>query len=416
MARPARFFVDGSKASRIPTEVMAALPLQTREGNVTVQFVGLATTNSGVDCFFLPKGCDPSDERGNFSNAKAALRAISMYVKYRDRLGERPQAEEVGDGSSVSSVVELVRDYMENGLITRPARRYSKDGGSPDWESTFQRDPVFVDSRSRIALTTITSTVIQNDLYGRLASIHKWVLEMIRERHGWWLDFDPPPAAQGMPVWTEADAVDVLEQAVRGHLSERDRTTVYLLKGYLRPQTAKQAGTHLFGMVDFSRVWEWMLEKTARNVIYDWKAVMPKIAYTDAAGTAVAVARTLIPDFVVDTGTDCAVVDAKYYAADGRSTLPGADDIMKQHFYQMALQVHYGQSKRLKNYFVFPGSETGVGQIASAGLVGASGLLAQAMPPIKCVQVSSSQLMHACVSGEFYAALDDLLATPPTAE
>lgn len=104
------------------------------------------------------------------------------------------------------------------------------------------------------------------------------------------------------------------------------------------------------------------------------------------------------------------VVDAKYYGATGKGSMPGWPDIVKQLYYEMALKTVVKSGETVSNCFAFPaGNDTGR-PFSSAGVFNSGLDPVEKFPTIECRYINTHSVMKAyCVGGTLIRCANDNL-------
>jgi hypothetical protein len=403
------FIADGTPLSDLDKSIVANLPASIKNDGGTIKFVGFmsAIDQAGDDVFFLPKGCDTSDLTAARRAARDTMRVVAQFMNERERQSYSDSAAPETVGEALPPVIQVVEDYQNYGLLDRPQFTFSASMVDPDWDETFAKRPIYFDSEQRVSITDIISTSMQHLPTGILSVIHKWVLQDIADRHGWWLGFDPMFDDSQMFQAADRDMmIAVVDRALDGDLSDRFRDTLSLLRRYIVPQGSAQGDSDLVGIRDFSSVWEWMLKEQTKRLGVDVTKNLPSISYFDNDGVVSFTARSLFPDILCELGDHHVIVDAKYYTAIDRNTSPLGEDILKQNAYLQALRSIPDIQGRIENMFCFPALETGKGPLSRVGFSNGDNTYFQ---PIHCRYIGTAELMASCVEGREMRGFLDLL-------
>ncbi len=128
---------------------------------------------------------------------------------------------------------------------------------------------------------------------------------------------------------------------------------------------------------------------------------MPKPGYIKRDGGGVELLdRGMQTGIVVREDDHLIVVDAKYYAATGKGSVPGWPDIVKQLYYQMALE-KVVDGETVSNCFAFPAARNTSQPFSSAQVFLSKDLAADGFPEIGCIYIDIIEVMQAyCRGGE----------------
>lgn len=368
----------------------------------TVHFCGLADAGAEGAVFFLPRHA-----QGNpgemLKTASLTMRVLARYgreVESRKGIAGSP-----GDNAALAALIyDLARDFRDNGIYSERERYRARNSGKPDWKRTISREMPFLTS-SGIPVYPDTRTTRSLDSHEMLlAQIQAAVLSEIVEKHSWWLSgiasragelrsFRPPP----LPRFLWPGKLRLLLPSLYA------RRPVFLantMMSYLDETSGNAEGDFVCGVEDFSSVWEHMLRKVLPGVEEGWNAKLPKPGYVRAvSGEVEMLERGMQTDIVVRDGTHLTVVDAKYYEATGKGSVPGWPDIVKQLFYEMAIKAVVADGTTVSNCFAFPSGGVSSQPFETVRIYYPDQAMVGAFPEIRCRYYDIRSVMEAYRSG-----------------
>lgn len=346
----------------------------------TVHFCGVIGAASGETAVFLPRNCGGNTDRERLQTARQTVQALARY----GRETESRTGYESGDEKTVSVlpvIYDLARDFINYGIYSERQRYKSRDSGKPDWKSTIASEVPLLRQNGVAVYPMMRTTRVIDSRDVPLARIQAAVLREIADRHGWWLDASFEGAAKSLSVidkprqpralWSFA-----LRDALNGLYAARPMALARLLMRYLEDDRSVSGGSFIAGIADFERVWEVMLRQILPNEESKrWNARLPKPAYEDQEGNIRTIGSGMEMDIVIREQKDGAdhlhILDAKYYAATGKNTVPKTGDIVKQLMYETSMKAaieNMGSDETVSGGFVFPSGGAHAQPFVRAGL------------------------------------------------
>lgn len=354
-----QFFADKDLISSLPFELAENMR---RSGIIApdqfrIQFCGFVSWKQGT-AIFMP--VNSGVESRNISGAHQLLRVIQRYYNDKSTGVSEGSGEEIIGAVPLSLALQLIDDYLTNGLYVRKVRQHKLNSGKVNWARTISRRDAYPANGGAVYLDLETShSRYVSDC--ETARIHASVIREILSDFGEILlgdiqisDF----SLEKMPYPScnrEARIVH-LDRELSLSFSDRDITLIHSLKRYLKEARGLDDNL-VIGTRNFHHVWETMLDSCLpRNISVNSKLPIP---YYLQNGEYIPLAQKgQRTDTVIENqnGSKVAVVDAKYYRADDPQSAPGWPDLVKQFFYQKAVQTVY-ESTEVSLHFVFPGTE-----------------------------------------------------------
>lgn len=399
-------------------EVMKGLGL-VHPGSGKIHFCGLLKAGHRI-VIFLPRNHAGSPEPVERA-AYYLLRALSRFYRTRDSgMRAEDHGTVVTGGESLSLAVALIEDYLANGLYVRRARVRTTNNGKTSWPRTIARNTAYPGAGGPAYLDLATSrTHYSNDC--TTARIHALIMRELLATYGMlWLGkagtVDRQLAGMPVPAGTAAAWTRLLGKELQQSYSERDIFLLRSLSAYLEKRKGTVQGPLLIGVHKFHALWEAMLDEclTGKLKVND---LLPVPAYRKAGGTMEKVAGkgqrtdTVIRDRDMQ---HIAVIDAKYYDARSPQSAPGWPDLVKQLFYQQAIERLY-PDRHVSNHFIFPGN--GTGNLEAAFVVARDSKSADSgdcpveYGPIHCHYQDPLALLRLYATGEKLTALTGEILT-----
>ncbi|MBC7003525.1 LlaJI family restriction endonuclease [Photobacterium sp. BZF1] len=371
-----------------------------------VSFCGVVMADDGAHVF-LPRNSDIPDKgsRAGFRVASALMKAIRRYSEDRS---SKLYAHDEGDGSIGSRrlglISDLLEDYCNNGLYSQRLSERVMNMGKPDWRRTISREVPFPGKGGPVYLD-VHGTRRRYVSDCEIARIHASVIRELDAAYGWMVTGSDASVALDIlnvppPKGKVAAQLRAIDSELISVYSERDIRLLKLLGEYLRCEHGnKETSSAVIGMRHFHGMWEHMLDKSLLwNFPVNRLLSVPAYRFDDGS-IKVAASKGQRTDTVLRLpGSDTfAVVDAKYYGAQGLDSAPGWPDLVKQFFYAKALQV-YCPGASVSNAFVFPGK----GPLTSAHMLNRSTKETEdaSYPPIKCLYLDPAELVEHYITGK----------------
>lgn len=393
-----RLYHDRTPVSELDDEVHEALRGLglVQPGSAVVQFVGVIPTPETVFAF-LPLGMEATVE-----NMRVVMHLLARLERSSSMRGIDFSAVASSRVQTVSTALHLFEDYLAYGLYERSETIIrSSRAGKPLWPRTVaQKQPIWVDGDVPVYEQYIVRQSRRSEAHV-LRQIQELVLGEIWESLGWWLG----ERVNALPRFTTRsqrshpeEILGQLRVVQRVAYDERSLRLAELLIGYFSKAGVGDGRDLPIGTVLFEHAWEHILREVLRDVqLFEYG----RVEYVPRAADARAVSYSLRPDIIAaDTAERILILDAKYYSAQDASTLPGQSDIVKQLVYATEFQNRQLEKSRnalLRNCFVFPAFERGVGPWDRIRF--ANKLLYDPQV-IECRYVSTEQVIRWYLSGE----------------
>lgn len=387
-----------------------------QEGDINVTFCGAVVTNQGISVF-VPRNASLPDAGINATLSVAArvIKAIRRYTQERSSMvNALDSGEHLLGKQSLDVITGLVEDYCANGLYSQRLAERVMNSGKPNWSRTITRQPPFPTKGGPIYLD-IHGSRRRNFSDCEVARIQAEIIQELDAKYAWMVtgtDSAISKELTGMvpPKGNVTAKLKAIELELTRAFSDRDVHLLKLLRSYLKTTHGTAPTATVIGIRHFHGMWEHMVD-SALKWNFPVNKLLPVPAYKFSSGKLIqAPNKGQRTDTVlrVPNSNDFAVVDAKYYGAQGLESAPGWSDLVKQFFYAKALSV-YRPDAEVRNAFVFPGQgpltyvhmknrETGKTEDAE-------------YPPIKCAYIDPLELLDLYLTGQKSDWLTELIMT-----
>ena len=369
------FYLDRCSLSELPADVATAVASKrlTLQGDLQrVSFVGVILNNDSVNIFLPRSSILPSGKAQGHQVASSVMLAIEKY----GRSSEKTLINQVDEGSGYKNIAqltllkELLTDFIQNGIYSKRKQVRRINQGKVDWKKTVngfnpypsrEGQPVYID----------TYGVSREDFSNcEVAKIHAKVISIIDQRISWLLlgdqRLDTAALREYQKPTGEVDyQILQLRREIATTYSDRDIRLLRMLIDFLERLTGLNESPLVIGLTKFHFCWEAMLAKVL-EFVEPVNSKLPFPVYVDIADCELpANPSSMVTDiFMHDHARRAiAVVDAKYYAATKASDSPRWKDIVKQLFYDQAIET-LSLNTSIKNIFVFPGNEGSMKKVA----------------------------------------------------
>ena len=377
--------------------LLAGLGIGKTEHRETVHFCGLANASGKDAVFFIPRN-SKQDTHADLDTAGMTMRALARFG--REVESRKGVARSTGDNATLAALIsDLAQDFRDNGIYSERMRYYDRNSGKPDWKRTISREIPFLTSGGTAVYPETRTTRTRDSHETLLAQAQAAVMGEIIETHSWWLDGIQSRANELRPFRKPLSPRFLWPGALRSLLpSLYASRPVYLantLIAYLEETATHAAGEFICGVEDFSTVWEHMLRKTLPGVEEGWNAKLPKPGYVRREdGSVEMFDRGMQTDIIVREDNHLTVIDAKYYGATGKGSVPGWPDIVKQLYYQMALEKVVSK-ETVSNCFAFPAGYRISQPYSSARVYISTEKPVQDFPVIECRYIDMLEVLEA---------------------
>jgi hypothetical protein len=156
----------------------------------------------------------------------------------------------------------------------------------------------------------------------------------------------------------------------------------------------------VLGISDFSTLWEKMLSDVLPNIERGWNERLAGPVYRDVDGDEFPSGRMLM-DAVARTGTRFLIIDAKYYTARSVDSSPSWPDVVKQLYYQKAMEALLKDpASEVQSCFIFPASRLTAPSFDLVQMRYQTGRLENTFPNIYCYYLNTEDVVRAYISGK----------------
>lgn len=373
------------------------------EKRETVHFCGLANAAVDGSVFFLPRH-SKQNTGTDIETAGLTMRALARFG--REVESRKGIARSAGDNATLAALIaELAQDFRDNGIYSERARYGARNSGKLDWKRTIAREIPFL-TAGGVAVYPETRTTRTLDSHENpLAQIQAAVLGEIIDKHSWWLEGVETRARELRSFRQPVPPRFLWPSALRSLLPTLyANRSVFLAKtliAYIEETAAHSEGSFVCGVEDFSAVWEHMLRKVLPGVEEGWNAKLPKPGYVRIGSGEVEISdRGMQTDIIIREGNHLTVVDAKYYGATGKGSMPGWPDIVKQLYYEMALKTVVQAGETVSNCFAFPAGKNTNRPFSSAGIFHSNLDPVEGFPTIRCRYINIHSVMETYCVGK----------------
>jgi len=370
-----RFFSDRCFLFELPSDVatlIASKGLMLQGDLERVSFVGVILDHDNVNIFLPRSSILPSGKAQRYQVASNVMLAIEKY----GRSSAKTLINEVDEGRGYKNLAqltllkELLTDFIQNGIYSKRKQVRRINQGKVDWKKTVNgfnpypgRDgqPVYIDNYG-----------VNREYFSNceVAKIHAKVIRIIDKKISWLLLGAQRLDALALSEYQEPSGdVDCqilqLRREIATTYSDRDIRLLRMLVGFLESLAGLNRSPFAIGLTKFHFCWEAMLAAVL-EFVEPVNSRLPYPVYINANEDELEALDTgMRTDIFMHDHTKklIAVVDAKYYAATQAKDSPRWGDIVKQLFYEQAIE-SLGLNAAIKNIFVFPGNGNNIHHVA----------------------------------------------------
>ncbi|EKO3962957.1 LlaJI family restriction endonuclease [Vibrio fluvialis] len=391
------FYNDRALLSGLPKELYLSMKGKglIPHGSAYVHFCGLITYEN-TTAVFLPRNSKLSTDLKRSETARNLLKAIQRYKLSADTTTETADyGKEVIGSDSITLLIELLEDFVLNGLYIRTTEEYRLNQGKTDWKRTINQRTAFISGQNVFYPDVVGSRKLI-DQTSAITRIHAQVVREICHKAGWIAFPDPEiPLLELSAIPDVQEHVDIqiqiLNKELHSSYSDRD---IFLLKSliqYLNQESGDDNNDLVIGIRECHGLWERMLDACLlykENINHRMLAPLYKIS----GHYVLASAKGHRTDTVLKhpAANKYIIADAKYYGAHSIYTSPKLADIVKQFYYARAMNIIEDDIENLANVFIFPGTSGNIESIHMAKKghskhFSDSDCLDIEYPPIKCI-------------------------------
>lgn len=376
-----------------------------QEGDMNVTFCGAVITNQGVSVF-VPRNASLPDAEAKTSVRVAArvIKAIRRYTQERSSMiNALDSGEHLLGKHSLDIITGLIEDYCANGLYSQRLAKRVINSGKVNWSRTIAKQPPFPTKGGPIYLD-IHGSMRRSFSDCEVARIQAEIIQELDATYAWMVTGTDSSLSQNLagiasPKGSVTAKIKIIELELTRAFSDRDIRLLKLLHSYLKTTHGAAPTTSVIGVRHFHGMWEHMVD-SALKWNFPINKLLPVPAYKFSSGKLIpAPKKGQRTDTVLrlPNRNEFAVVDAKYYGAQGLDSAPGWPDLVKQFFYAKALSV-YCPNAEVKNAFVFPGqgplTHVHMKNLETGQTVDIE------YPPIKCVYIDPLELIELYLAGQ----------------
>lgn len=368
-----RFFLDRCFLSELPSEVADAVDsrgLAMRGEQKKVSFVGVILTNDTLNIFLPRSSVVPSCKTQKFQVASNVMLAIEKYFRSSSKtlINQSDEGNDHKHLMQLTLLKNLFLDFIQNGIYSKHKQVGRINQGKTNWKKTVNRfNPMHEREGQSVYI----------DYYGinreyfsicEVAKIHAKVIRIIYKNFSWLL-----LGAQHIDVSELSDyqnpSGDInfqilqLRREISVTYFDRDIRLINMLIDFLEKLSGLNRSPFAIGLTKFHFCWEAMLASVL-EFVEPINSKLPIPVYIKENGRELAMDAGMRTDIFMHDHTErlISIVDAKYYAATEAKDSPRWKDIVKQLFYEQAIE-SLALNASIKNVFVFPGNRNNLNRV-----------------------------------------------------
>jgi len=386
------------------------------DGARRVSFCGMILINNTAN-IFLPRSSGLSDLscEDSIPLAASVMKAVNKYGTDKKT---KVTAQDVEDGNrglgQLSLIKELLDDFCQNGIYSKRNKITSLNNGRTDWKRTVGNIVPFLGKNGVPVYIDAYCNRRKYFTDCEISAIHAMVIRELDEKFGWLITRNnrliaPELSEFNSPVGDEQYDISVLQKELQVTYSERDMRLLRNLVEYINNSSGKQQSSFIAGVRDFHYAWEHMLGRVLEHTV-NLNSELPSPAYITKEGCVLtANEKSMRTDIIMEDKQNrkWAIVDAKYYAANSVANAPGWPDLVKQFFYEKALEL-VNSDFEISNFFIFPGSEEKLDLVRMKDREKEI-FYDEEFPPVKCLYVHPMEVINNYISNTKVSWLSDAI-------
>jgi hypothetical protein len=414
-------FTDRALLSALPDNIAEEIRLRELISNGKVEkvsFVGILILDNR-SYVFLPRSTKFDVQEQQLALASNMLKAVEKYGRESET---RVDINDEGDGrknlNQLSLIRSLLDDFRRNGIYTRCREVRKLNQGKTDWKRTVNQIIPFPGKNGQTVYVDTHGIKRQNFNNSEIAVIHANIIHQLDMRFSWIVTGDLQPIAPELrdysrPAGNIEYQISKLKSELTQIYSDRDIRLLKLLISYLQADSGRDSSNFIAGLEKFHFCWEHMLGKVLKYTV-DLNKKLPAPAYIDKNNKElIANEKGMRTDIILlnKETNRCTVADAKYYAATGTGNAPGWSDIVKQLFYEKALdKLCLGAT--IKNAFIFPGKKGNLKEVRIRDRVNSTkekSVYIDDFKPVHCYYIEPEKVMEHYLYGNKMEELTERL-------
>lgn len=328
--------------------------------NVKFKFCGFLSIDNFLIIIF-PKGFSINEKNITTleEDARLLIKVLEKYNKksilYSSLSTNRVKTD---NNNFISLVHEIIKDYLNNGLITHTLKSRNINGpGKTNWKKTMKKSLPIISNNNFIFLELVNEKTLRT-LKAEIIEIHWKILKDIEDKVGWLFHFKAPVFSPKTKKMNVTKAKNTIKKTINTTYNQTIIQKLkylynYLDKSYYGDSTINSQFKLIFTF-NFEYVWEDICKH-----IYDDKVELHQEVPIYKWGVSKKESK-IIPDVLTQLDNEnFLLIDAKYFPEIneglGTSKLPPSVDISKQFMYYIALaSTAFFENKNLYNVFILP--------------------------------------------------------------
>lgn len=387
---------------------------QSRVHSYQAKFVGVIVQGTTTSVF-TPKFLGEDPQEADLDVVFSAIRLFRQRT-VRVAAGEGFAAD-ASDGNLCGIALDLIDDFIRNGLYTTSTRTQVSEGSwAIDWPRTVsQTTPVVVNGTP--VYVDVKMQRNQQDGSGFISILHKAILsdiERVLSRSGiatlMGLTFTSPRSKILSALGATDKLVSHINRALTTEFISWKRRVLSLMRDYLLALDSQQRDPLplWFGTSNFELLWEDACRVALHSQPSTWETVNPHWDYWASHEGQQELIENAQPsayllDALVISETGAYIVDAKYYSPlftpRNVERAPGINDVTKQFAYQSAIEpwLRSADVALIGNVFIVPSRTSKPSVLECRAVVSYPELSLDSKRthlPISVIEADSFEILH----------------------
>ncbi|USK29916.1 LlaJI family restriction endonuclease [Bacillus sp. CMF21] len=320
--------------------------------SIVFKFTGIIYDKGNLIIVF-PKGYTlPNDSESLKEHIKILIKSLIRYKNSNKKVDEYEEdlLGGLGNSKSFSAAMWLIRDYIENGIISFSTEKHKLNKGKKiNWSRTIKQTHPIVSSGSPFYIDLIKRNNEKN-VSNLIRQIHLFTINKCKEMLGWLYEFsldDEVQQTKSLPSNIEI-CLNYLNREMNNTFVDRNIELLKNIKEFLQGSEKVNSRSEIVTLATpyFYNIWEYMIFTIFSD---EMKYILPKPYWKINNQTKY---TKQIPDTIFIKGNISYIIDAKYYNVE--QNLPGWPDLVKQFFYANTYRNTLDNKGRIENIFFFP--------------------------------------------------------------
>ena len=367
----------------------------------TISFVGTIIYDDCIN-IFLPRSSTKIYDDDSYKYAALTMSAVEKFSRSsKTKLNSKDKGGSIIGQLNLTLIKSILDDFQQNGLYTRRYKETHINSGKPNWKKTVSRFLPLISKNGPPVYLDYFSTKNKQNSNNPISQIHADIVAYLDVNFSWWITGNgkssiAPELILPKNIHDKTQVkLSILQHELFNIYSERDIRLINNLIEFIKQLEGMKNSPIICGLKDFHNAWEARLRSVSSGVV-NLNSHLPKPTYVDINGK-IDTTQGMLTDIIIENvhGTELVILDAKYYSATNVRNSPHLNDIVKQFYYQKAVNI-IKPKHIISNYFIFPGDS---GHFTYINMQINKVSYDEVFGPINCLYICPLKVMENYING-----------------